>query len=94
LAHLDLQTGQLAQWRPEPGDHCGEPVFLERSAQAAEGDGWLLSVIWRGGENRSDLAVFDAQQLAAGPVALVHLSHRVPAGFHGSWRPADSVAAA
>ena len=39
-------------------------------------------------ENRSDLAVFDAQHLKDGPLARVHLSHRVPAGFHGNWRDA------
>jgi carotenoid cleavage dioxygenase len=88
LAHIDLQSGRTVLWQPPMGDYCGEPIFVERSAGAAEGDGWLLSVIYRGAENRSDLAVFDATDLAAGPVALAHLSHRVPAGFHGNWRPA------
>ena len=32
-------------------------------------------------------AVFDALDLPRGPLALAHLSHRVPAGFHGNWRP-------
>jgi carotenoid cleavage dioxygenase len=67
-------------------------VFVPRSADAAEGDGWLLSVVWRWAENRSDLAVFDATELAAGPVALAHLTHRVPAGFHGNWRDGGSLA--
>ncbi len=38
-------------------------------------------------ENRSDLAVFEATDIARGPIALAHLSSRVPAGFHGNWRP-------
>lgn len=87
LAHIDLHTRQITQWQPPQGDHCGEPVFVARTPDAPEGDGWLLSVIWRGAENRSDLAVFNAGRLADGPIALAHLSHRVPAGFHGSWRP-------
>lgn len=33
------------------------PIFVKRSIDAPEGDGWLLSVIGRGAENRSDLAV-------------------------------------
>jgi carotenoid cleavage dioxygenase len=41
--------------------------------------------VWRRAENRSDLAVFEAQDLAAGPIGLATLSHRVPAGFHGNW---------
>ena len=88
LAHIDLQTGRTALYQPPLGDYCGEPIFVERSASASEGDGWVLSVIWRGADNRSDLAVFNAADLAAGPVALAHLSHRVPAGFHGNWRAA------
>ncbi len=86
LAHIDLKTRNTVLWQPPLGDYCGEPIFVPRDAKAAEGDGWILSVIFRGAENRSDLAVFDAGQLSAGPIALVHLSHRVPAGFHGNWR--------
>jgi carotenoid cleavage dioxygenase-like enzyme len=88
LAHIDVETGHTAEWLPDLGDYCSEPVFVERHADAAEGDGWLLAVVWRGSENRSDLAVFDAADIASGPVALAHLSHRVPAGFHGNWRSA------
>jgi carotenoid cleavage dioxygenase-like enzyme len=88
LAHIDLISGRTAEWLPDIGDYCSEPVFVERHAGAPEGDGWLLAVVWRGKENRSDLAVLDATDLAAGPVALAHLSHRVPAGFHGNWRHA------
>jgi len=89
IAHIDLQSGRVEQWRPGPGEQCGEPVFVPRSESAAEGDGFLLCVVWRAAENRSDLAVFDAGSVPDGPIALAHLSHRVPAGFHGNWRPAS-----
>jgi len=78
----------VVTWQPEAGDYCGEPVFVPRNATAAEGDGFVLSVIFRGGAGCSDLAVFDAMNLKHGPLALAHLSHRVPAGFHGNWRNA------
>ena len=54
-------------------------------SHVVEADGWLLAVVWRAGENRSDLAVFNATDIEAGPVALVQLGHRVPDGFHGNW---------
>jgi carotenoid cleavage dioxygenase len=88
LAHIDHATAQVCAWQPNEGDYCGEPVFVPRSATADEGDGFVLSVIFRGDTRCSDLAVFDAQNLQHGPLALAHLSHRVPAGFHGNWRDA------
>ncbi|KJC54088.1 hypothetical protein UP10_41220 [Bradyrhizobium sp. LTSPM299] len=65
------------------------PVFVARGKAAAEGDGWLLSVVWRARENRSDLAVFNATDIEAGPTALVELESRVPDGFHGNWVDAN-----
>ena len=33
----------------------------------------------------TDLCVLDAHDVAAGPVARVHLTHRMPFGFHANW---------
>jgi carotenoid cleavage dioxygenase-like enzyme len=87
VVHLDLETGRDAAWEAPEGDSLSESVFVPRAADAPEGDGWLLTVQHLGRENRSDLLVFDAQAVAAGPLARVMLTHRVPAGFHGSWLP-------
>jgi carotenoid cleavage dioxygenase-like enzyme len=87
LTHYDLKTGKSTSWSGDADDRFGEPVFVPRAADAPEGDGWLLSVMFRAAEATSDLAVFEATGLDRGPVALAHLSSRVPAGFHGNWRP-------
>jgi carotenoid cleavage dioxygenase-like enzyme len=87
LAHVDFASKALTVWPATDGDRVGEPIFVPRTPDSPEGEGWVLSVIYRGAEKRSDLAVFEATDVARGPVALVHLSHRVPAGFHGNWRP-------
>ena len=89
LVHRDNTTGQQSPYWLPPGDRVSEPVFVPRGPDAPEGDGWLLATIYRAAECRSDLAVFDALALPDGPQALVHLSHRVPAGFHGNWLPAN-----
>jgi carotenoid cleavage dioxygenase-like enzyme len=88
LAHIDLATGKRATWDLAPGDAAGEPIFIPRSANASEGDGWVISVVYRGDEDRSDFVVFDAQDLPAGPIATAKMPRRVPFGFHGNWRPA------
>jgi len=87
LTHYDLRSGKSASYADGTENRFGEPVFVPRSEHAAEGDGWLLAVKFVGAENRSDLCVFDALDIARGPVATAHLSSRVPAGFHGNWRP-------
>ena len=53
-----------------------------------EGDGYLLATIYRGAENRSDLAVFDAAAMEHGPIAVAGTVASRPFGFHGNWRPA------
>jgi carotenoid cleavage dioxygenase-like enzyme len=85
LVHVDGNGTRRAQYLLPLGDTISEPVFVARGDDAAEGDGWLLAVVWRARDNRSDLSVFNAQDVAAGPVALAQLGHRVPDGFHGNW---------
>ncbi|HEY0184673.1 MAG TPA: carotenoid oxygenase family protein [Rhodopila sp.] len=82
---LDLVTGCRAVYTLPRGDAVSEAVFVPRGPLAAEGDGWLLAVAWRGEQRRSDLIVLDTQGVDKGPVATVQLAHRVPFGFHGNW---------
>jgi carotenoid cleavage dioxygenase-like enzyme len=85
IVHVDGEGARRGRSLLPLGDTISEPVFVARDDKAAEGDGWLLAVVWRARDNVSDLAVFDATDVAAGPVALAHLGHRVPDGFHGNW---------
>jgi 8'-apo-carotenoid 13,14-cleaving dioxygenase len=41
----------------------------------------------------ADVVILHAQDLAAGPVATIHIPHRVPIGFHGNWVPDSELAA-
>ena len=88
IAHIDHASGKRSDYLLNAGDAAGEPIFVPRSETAAEGDGWLLSVIYRGNEDASDLAVFEAQNVTAGPIATARAPRRVPFGFHGNWRGA------
>jgi carotenoid cleavage dioxygenase len=86
LAHLDLASGTRQVWRTPKDDLVGEPVFVPKTAQAPEGSGYVLAVIYRGETRTSDLLCFDAGSLADGPFATAILSTRVPFGFHGNFR--------
>ena len=88
IAHIDHTTGRRIDYTFPAGDSPGEPVFVPRSPDATEGDGWLVAVVYRATESRSDFVVFDAQDVAKGPIAVAKLPRRVPFGFHGNWRQA------
>jgi len=90
VEHYDLGTGRRTSHRFRPGTAPGEPLFVPRAPDAPEGDGFLLVLVYREDERRSDLVVLDAQNVAAEPLATVRLPHRVPFGFHGNWRPAGA----
>ncbi len=83
----DLERGATEVHAFGPGRHAGELVFVPRSSDAGEDDGWLLTLVYDEGTDRSDLVVLDAQDFTGDPVATVHLPGRVPYGFHGNWVP-------
>jgi carotenoid cleavage dioxygenase-like enzyme len=87
ILHWDLERGTRRAHRVGPRDAVGEPVFVPRAADAAEGDGFLLATVFRGEEQRSDLLILDAQNVEGAPLAAVRLPHRIPFGFHGNWAP-------
>ena len=86
VAHHDFAAGRRSEYVLPDGDVTGEPVFVPKSEDAAEGEGYLLSVVYRARENRSDLVFLDAGDVAGGPIACAELPHRVPHGFHGNWK--------
>ncbi len=63
----------------------GEPVFVPRAADAAEDDGFVMTVVYDGPTDRSYLAILDARNLGGTPLAKVRLPHPMPVGFHGNF---------
>ena len=82
----DLVDGVRTEHDFGAGHHPGEFVFVPDPDRAGDEDGgWLLGLVHPHGEERTTLAVLDAQDLAAAPVAEVQIPLRVPFGFHGNW---------
>jgi carotenoid cleavage dioxygenase-like enzyme len=85
LARIDIETGELTE--ADLGGDCypTEPVIV------ADREGvrrWLLTVVYDGRADASEVRVLDADRLDAGPVCVLPLPSTVPLGFHGTWRPA------
>lgn len=90
LVKYDVLRGTSEEFRVPPGGDIGEGVFVPAAADAAEDDGWVLAFAYDPARAATDLLVLAAQDVAAGPVARVHLPVRVPLGFHGTWVPDDA----
>ncbi len=91
IGRFDHETGAMEVWQPGEGDGVQEAQFVPRTPDSPEGDGWLLVLVSRVSQMRSDLAILDAQNLAAGPVALLKLPIRVRSTFHGTWVPEETL---
>ena len=81
----DLERGTAETRRFGAENGVGEPLFVPRGEGAAEDDGWVLVLAYDHARNTSDFHILDAQNVRGEPVAVVHLPHRVPYGFHGNW---------
>ena len=87
----DFSSGQTALWFAGTAALVEEPQFVPRRAEAAEGDGFLLVLVNRYDERRTDLVILDAQQLAAPPLAIARLPLRLRSGLHGCWVPEEQL---
>jgi len=85
IVHYDVKNNKKQIHHFGDGAFALEPLFIPRSANSHEGDGFLLSYVYREALNRSDLVILNAQQLDDEPLAIIQLPHRVPFGFHGCW---------
>lgn len=81
----DLHTGSRTSHRLSNGRTGSEAVFVPAAGGTSEDDGYLLSYVYDPAEDKSELVILDASNIANDPVARIHLPARVPAGFHGSW---------
>jgi carotenoid cleavage dioxygenase len=61
-----------------------EPSFIPKD-NGAEGEGWLIALMNHLDVLRNDIVIFDALNLAAGPVATIHLPMKLRLGLHGNF---------
>jgi carotenoid cleavage dioxygenase-like enzyme len=87
VVKYDADTATRSMWWCGPTSVTGEAVFVADVDGRAEDDGWLLSCVTDRSDDSTDLVVIDARDVAAGPIARIHLPRRLPFGFHANWFP-------
>lgn len=87
VVRYDSLTGAREVVDLGPGRLPGEFVFVPRSEDSAEDDGWYMTYVQDRTTDRGELVLLDASAPSERPVARVHLPARIPMGFHGNWIP-------
>ena len=94
LVKYNNDTGQHTQWDYGPGVFGSEAVFASRPGadrSSAEDDGYVITLVTDSNTWQSQCLVFDATDVAKGPVARVTMPHRVPFGFHATWARGEDL---
>ncbi len=89
IVRYDDATGERQVWNAGRSGHVGESVFAADPLGTGEDDGWLLNAVHDDVSGRTDVCILDARDVSAGPIARVHLTHRMPFGFHANWFAAE-----
>lgn len=90
LGHFNLLTKRLAKYFPGPTHFTQEPVFVPRSKDAEEGDGYLIALVNNYGTMSSELHIIDTQNFSNAQ-AIVYLPIRLRAGLHGNWVEREDI---
>ncbi|MEN4980895.1 carotenoid oxygenase family protein [Erwinia billingiae] len=91
LAHIDVESGDCDVWFPGDAQCFQEPIFVPRSKDSAEGDGYVIALLNHLHGDNTELVVLDSLQMSAGPLARIKIPFRMRMSLHGNWTPAESL---
>ncbi|MCE3290105.1 MAG: carotenoid oxygenase [Caulobacter sp.] len=66
-------------------DHCAEEFVFVPRGSSRELDGWLVGTTLNLKARATELHVFDASRVSAGPLCSWRADVALPVGFHGCW---------
>jgi len=85
MAHVDLVERTTEIWEAPASKVIQEPVFIPRSAAAAEGDGWIAQAATDAQTLLTELNLFEATNIAKGPIATIRTPVHMKPAYHGNW---------
>jgi len=91
ITKFDIDSGTRESWFPESYEFCGEPMYAQRRGDDSEDGGYILSTLFNGKDESSELVVLKANDVAAGPIARVPIGIAIPHGYHGCFASTDDA---
>lgn len=86
LARFDHHTETLIEADLGDNRYPSEPIYVPDALNPDRA--WVVSVIYDGNTNTSEIWVFDSDRLNEEPVCKLGLPSVIPHSFHGTWKPA------
>jgi len=85
IARFDYQTETLTEASLGENRYPTEPIYA--ADQLNPDQGWILTVVYDGNSDCSEVWIYDSDRLDDEPVCRLSLPSVVPMGFHGTWKP-------
>lgn len=88
VQRIDVDGGAADAFDYGPDMMAEEHIFVPRPGSTKEAEGWLIGTALDVRRRVTQLAVFEATNLAAGPIAIGRLPYVLPLGLHGNFKTA------
>ena len=85
ITRLDVDTGVRQSYQFEEGVFASESPMAPRQGSTAEDDGYVVTFTTDMNRDTSEAWIFDAADIAEGPVARLALPQRICVGTHSYW---------
>ncbi len=86
IARFDHKTDTLTIADCGENRYPSEPIYAPKPQNPEQG--WIITVVYDGNSDSSEVWVFDADRLDEEPVCRLTLPSVIPHSFHGTWKPA------
>ena len=83
IARLDTQTRNLTIADCGENRYPAEPIYVP---DISSEKGWILTVIYDGNSDSSEVWIYEGDGLSRPPVCQLELPGVIPLGFHGTWK--------
>ncbi|MER3435295.1 MAG: hypothetical protein C4288_18260 [Leptolyngbya sp. ERB_1_1] len=85
IGRFDQKTGDLVEADCGENRYPVEPIYAPDAIDPNQG--WIVTIVYDGNTNQSEVWVFDSDRLNDQPVCRLALPEVIPIGFHGTWKP-------
>ena len=87
----DSLTGEETRFNLPDGVYASETAVAPKTGSTSEDDAYLVTITSDVRNDLSECLVFDAKNLADGPIARVKLPERVSSGTHATWARGSQI---